>query len=39
MVLSELERKKLLPKRANNIQLPERAPAEAVKTDPSKKEC
>ena len=32
-------KKKLLPKRANNIQLPERAPAEAVKTDPSKKEC
>ena len=28
---------KLLPKRANNIQLPERAPAEAVKTDPSEK--
>ena len=34
-------KKKLLPKRANNNQLPEAewAPAEAVKTDPSKKKC
>ena len=30
-------KKKLLPKRVNNIQLPERAPTEAVKIGPSKK--